>query len=846
LSSAICYNDNMQSFLNEKFSTRAKGALKSAQNISRELGHPHIGTEHLLYGIVAELSSFATEVLLRNRISQEAVRLELIRIHPSERKPGETWRPHMSENLRKTLEKAAVVASRHEYQFIGTEHFLFGIVDEELNQAQKILTHLGVNPGEIKKNLLSIFENVAKFPEMLNAREQQKNQEETQAPPATTTSTSPALDYFTDDLTEKARRGKIDPLIGRKKEVDRLISILNRRTKNNPVLIGDPGVGKTAIVEGLALAIRDRKVPDTLLGKRILALDLALIVAGSMFRGEFENRLKQIIDEVKAANDIILFIDELHTVVGAGATTGSLDAANILKPGLARGELRAIGATTLAEYKKHIEPDAALERRFQPIIIKEPDAAETLAILRGLRPYYETHHDLEISDDALEAAVKLSTRYLTERFLPDKAIDLIDETAAFYKTVVFNRTQKTSINTIERDLSDLSDQKKQAVNTGDFTTARVLKQREVQLLKHRHKILQKKTEKTKYDLKISASHIAETVARITGIPTQNIVKKESQKILALEKNLKNQIIGQDHAIAEIAASIRRSRAGITAPLRPLGSFMFLGPSGVGKTLTAKILAQELFEDQNALIRIDMSEFMEKHNVARLIGAPAGYVGYEEGGRLTEAIKRRPYAVILFDEIEKAHPDVLNMLLQILEEGELTDASGKRTNFRNTLIIMTSNVGLGQLNKWAQSFGFSTKAKANADELDPELVKQQVLEKIREHFRPEFLNRVDKIVVFEPLKKTDIQKVVKLELKKLQDRLKDDQKIKLKLPSPAVNFLTDKSFDPAQGARLVRRNLQDLLEDRIAELILENKLKPGSTATAKLKKQGKLTRLEINS
>ena len=461
-----------------------------------------------------------------------------------------------------------------------------------------------------------------------------------------------------------------------------------------------------------------------------------------------------------------------------------------------------------------------------------------MEILKGLRPYYESHHGLAITDEALLAAVKLSVRYLTDRFLPDKAIDLVDETAAFYKTIAWSHTQKSSLGTIERDLTDLGAQKREAVNVGDFRTAQKLKTKEQELLRHRHKMLERKTAPFNSRLKITEAHIADTVARITGIPSQNLLKRDTQKILTLERNLRRQVVGQASALQEISRSVRRSRAGIAARERPLGSFIFLGPSGVGKTLTAKILAQELFEDQNALLRIDMSEFMEKHNVARLIGAPAGYVGYEEGGRLTELIKRRPYAVVLFDEIEKAHPDVLNLLLQILEEGELTDAMGKKINFRNTLVILTSNIGLNSLNKWAQAFGFAEKGAKDSPEADGNLIKQQVLGKIREHFRPEFLNRIDKIIVFEPLQKSDIQNVVKLETKKLQERLLGEHRIKLKLSASVTAYLAEKSFDPAQGARLVRKNLQDLIEDQMAELILQGKIKTGDTATAKLQTPGK--------
>ncbi|MDP2703810.1 MAG: ATP-dependent Clp protease ATP-binding subunit [bacterium] len=807
----------MNSFLNEKFSSRAKSALLTAQKISKELKHPNIGTEHLLFGIIREISSFASEVLLKNQISEDAIRLELARLHLPQ---NEMWQPAMSENLKQTLEKAAIIASKYQYQFIGTEHLLFGIVEQSKNKAQIILSNLNIDSREIRKNLLSIFENVSKFPENASYKENAKDFEEG-------AQNGSSLEYYTVDLTAKAKDGGIDPLIGREKEVERLISILNRRTKNNPVLIGDPGVGKTAIVEGLALAIHQRNVPDSLLNKRILGLDLALIVAGSMFRGEFENRLKQIIDEIKQAKDIILFIDELHTLVGAGATTGSLDAANILKPALARGELRAIGATTLGEYKKYIEQDAALERRFQPIIVKESTAEETMKILQGLRGFYEAHHELEITDEALAAAVKLSSRFIPDRFLPDKAIDLMDETAAFYKTLNAAREKKGSLQKIERDLSVLSDEKRQAVFQSDFATALAVKSKEGQLQKTRQKFMKPKSPQKKYSLQIKANHIAETVARITGIPQQMLLRKEARRLLALEKNLKKYIVGQDEILKPVASSIRRSRSGIASFDRPSASFMFLGPSGVGKTLMAKLLASEVFQDEKSLIRIDMSEFMERHNVARLIGAPAGYVGYEEGGRLTEAVRRRPYSVLLFDEIEKAHPDVFNLLLQILEEGELTDAAGKKVNFRNTIVVMTSNIGMNHLNKWAQNFGFGESKNGSTDSLDAKAIKQQVMRQLREQMKPEFLNRVDKILVFEPLDKKAIEKIVELELEKIQKKVAEQQ-IRLEYPSLVVAHLAKISFDPNQGARLVRKNLQDLVEDRIAEQILHGKTKKGGT------------------
>lgn len=828
----------MSNLLNEKFSTRAKNALKTAQNISQELGDPHIGTEHLLYGIVNELSSFASEVLLKNKISTEALHTELKYEHMLYT-AANVWQAQISEDMRQALLNAAIVASKYQYQFVGTEHFLFGIVDqEENNRAKKIMQRINIDPHEIKKNLLSIFENVSKFPE-LGSRDQVKEIDDP------TSGGGPALEYFTVDLTAKAKNGSIDPLIGRKPEVERLISILNRRTKNNPVLIGEPGVGKTAIVEGLALAIHEKKVSENLANKRVMALDLALMVAGSMFRGEFENRLKQVIDEIKTSGDVILFIDELHTVVGAGATTGSLDAANILKPALARGELRAIGATTLQEYKKYIEADPALERRFQPIIVKEPTPEETLEILKGLRPYYEAHHEVEITDDALTEAVKLTGRYLTDRFFPDKAIDVTDETASYYKLIMNKNSPTPSSGKIDQELKKINEQKKQAVFNRDFTTANSLRNQEMLLIGKKGILLKKINKMARPTLKISGLHIAETVARITGIPARNLLKREAQKILNLEKKLKSQIVGQDNLIREIASSIRRARAGISSPMRPLSSFMFLGPTGVGKTLMAKCLAMELFGNPDALIRIDMSELMERHNVARLIGAPAGYVGFEEGGKLTEIVKRRPYSVVLFDEIEKAHRDVVDILLQILEEGELTDASGKKVNFRNTIIIMTSNVGISLLNKIAKNFGFSEGGKKKELVRDLTQIKEEVLGSLREQMRPEFLNRIDKIIVFNPLDRKALKKIVNLELVKLKNRL-SEQKLNLKFTKQLVDHMTEISLDSREGARLVRKNIQDHLEDQIAHGILLGKFSANKSLVAHVIVNRGRKKMEIKS
>jgi ATP-dependent Clp protease ATP-binding subunit ClpC len=813
---------NHFSFILERLSSRAKNALITSQRISEDLHHDHIGSEHLLYGILEETSSFASEILQKNKVTPELVRQEIIRLNQNHL--SEKWAPKLSNNLREIIEKSAIVASRYKYQFIGTEHFLYGITDMENDEAKNILLSLRVSTDELKKNLVSIFENVSRFPDLLNTEEQPPLVEEKSS------NKTPALDYFTTDLSKKAMKGKIDPVIGRKAEIERLISILNRRTKNNPVLIGEPGVGKTAIVEGLALAIVKHEVPDSLLDKRIITLDMALVVAGSMFRGEFEQRLKQVIDEVRDNPNIILFIDELHTIVGAGATTGSLDAANILKPALARGEIRVIGATTLAEYKKHIEHDAALERRFQPILIEEPSIEESYIILEGLKPSYEKHHNVIITNAAIKAAVDLSTRYITDRYLPDKALDLIDETAAYFKSVNSKSRNLRVVKKIEAELSRLEEEKTKAVMLQDFTTALHLKSQEDKFKKQRSEYQKIVNKKPGSPIEITAEDIARTVSLITKIPLNKLVKAEAKKLSNLERTLQTHIIGQDEATKIIASAIRRARAGITSPRRPIASFLFLGPTGVGKTETAKILAQEVFEDRDALIRVDMSEFMERHNVARLIGAPAGYVGYEEGGRLTEEIRKKPYAVILFDEIEKAHPDVFNILLQIMEEGELTDAAGKRVNFRNTLIIMTSNIGITDLTKQAQAYGFSQErtenllddARKQADS-EYDRVKENVLSSLKQTMRPELLNRIDKILVFRPLGMEEIKKIVNLEILKLADHIRKQQAISLSFDREVLKFIAEKSYDPQQGARLIRRTIQEFVEDPLAEKIINGEV-----------------------
>jgi ATP-dependent Clp protease ATP-binding subunit ClpC len=632
-------------------------------------------------------------------------------------------------------------------------------------------------------------------------------------------SKTPVLDGFATDMTKLARDDRLDPVIGREKEISRVISILNRRTKNNPVLIGEPGVGKTAIIEGLAQKISEEVVPELLLNKKIMMLDLASVIAGTKYRGEFEERLKKIIDELKINDDIILFIDELHTIVGAGAAEGAIDAANIFKPSLSRGEIQVIGATTLNEYRKYIEKDSALERRFQPVIVPEPSIEETVQVLKGIRSKYEQYHHIKITDAAIEAAAKLSKRYISDRFLPDKAIDLIDEASSLLKVKkgVINKDLKN----LERNIKEIRSQKEEKVLAQKYAEAAELKQKE-DLLEIELEKMRKKEGKTSNGLAIDEESVAEVIANMTGIPVTRLIEKEQTNLLAIEKNLTKRVVGQDEAIKEIASAIRRSRTGISDERRPIGSFIFLGPTGVGKTELAKSLAEQMFGEEDTLIKIDMSEFMEKHNVSRLVGAPAGYIGYEEGGQLTEIVRRKPYAVVLFDEIEKAHPDVFNMLLQILEDGYLTDAKGLKVDFRNTIIIMTSNIGASDFYQ-TKEIGFTeTTGKKKIEKIHKE-IEEKVSAGIKKQFKPEFLNRVDKIIVFHPLGKPEVKKIVNLQLNRVTRRL-SDQKIKLTVTEQAKGFLVEKGYDIENGARPLRRTIQNMIEDPLANGILAGDFK----------------------
>jgi ATP-dependent Clp protease ATP-binding subunit ClpC len=804
----------MQSEHFEKFTKNAKLALTSAQKAARAMGEAYIGTEHILVGLVSNPEALAAEILEGHQITLEKVQLALSFSSKSRFDVGGAG---LTDPAKKVIEKAVATAAKHQHYYVGTEHLLLGILTDKNTKAYSILEELGTDPDKIKSQVANLFKHTGGEPQAAIPTGGAPSPR--QAPGKggkNDKSDTPALDYFSTDLTELARQHKQDPVVGRATEVQRVIQILGRRTKNNPVLIGEPGIGKTAIVEGLAERIVAEEVPEALHEKKILALDLPLMVAGTKYRGEFEERVKQVIEELKKQEDIVIFIDELHTIVGAGAAEGSMDAAQILKPALARGEVQTIGATTLDEYRKHIEKDAALERRFQPIHVKEPSPEETVAVLRGLRKNYEDHHGVEITDEAIETAVQLSTRYIADRFLPDKAIDLIDEAASAGRLREGGMTPE--LVKAKEHLAELNNQKDKAVENQDFETAAEIRDR---IEKARAKL----TGGTKDVIKVTAEDIAAVVGQWTGIPVTKLVQAEAENLSKLEEQLKGHIVGQDEAVSAVARSIRRSRVGIGSPDRPMGSFIFLGPTGVGKTELVKVLAKEVFGSEDNLIKIDMSEFMERHNVSRLVGAPAGYVGYEEGGKLTEQIRRHPYSVVLLDEVEKAHPEVFNLLLQILEDGYLSDAKGRKVDFRNTIIILTSNVGASEMQKTAQ-LGFKVQDESHQeDDTRYEEMKHRVLEQLRDKFKPEFLNRLDQIVVFKPLVRELVAKIVDLQLEELAGRLRDKD-LKLTIDPKAKAELVTRGFDPKYGARPVRRAIQTEIEDPLAEALLTGTIKDG--------------------
>jgi len=815
----------------DKFSGQAKDVLIRAQREAERRGAKRIRTEHLLLALLEHPQSVSANILGSFGVSPGRIKLTSA-FESTKKEDKQKGKPGLSEKTQEALTNALNFATQFQHDMVGTEHLLLGLIANRNNNACRILRELKVSPRVVERQVMALFERVrinmsgvSQLGDFVK-RILGETSPVGQGMPQRKKKGTPALNYFCTDLTKKAKENKLDPVIGRDREIERLVSILNRRTKNNPVLIGEAGVGKTAIVEGLAQRIIKGLVPDSLANKRILTLDLALVVAGSKYRGEFEERIKQVLGEIKKAGNIILFIDELHSVVGAGSAEGAMDAANILKPALARGELHCIGATTIDEYRKRIEKDAALERRFQSVMIEEPTIEETIRILRGLKKNYEKHHGLKITDNSIEAAARLSNRYITDRFLPDKAVDLLDE-AASYKRIQVSGTALDTVK-LEKDFRKAAQKKDKAIKKQNYVRAAALKEEELKIKEEIEKLkIGKKKKRTKGKVQIGEEDIAIVVSRAIGVPVTRLLASEKKQLLGLEKALEKRIIGQKEAIKEIAASIRRSRSGISDPNRPIGSFIFLGPTGVGKTELARVLAEEVFESKEALIKLDMSEYSEKHTKSRFLGAPAGYVGYEEGGQLTEMVRRKPYSVVLFDEIEKADPDVVNILLQIMEDGYLNDAQGRRVDFRNTIIIMTSNVGLELLNEQA-AIGFKGGERK---EIEEELgysykeMKERVLDELKEQFKPEFLNRIDKIVVFRALDKKVVKKIVALQLKELRDRLKE-QGLKVKFDSKVKDFIARKGFNPQFGARPIRRAVQNEIEDRLSGELLRGKLKAG--------------------
>lgn len=825
----------------QKFTAHLQSSINFAAELTLELKNRYINPEHLLFGLAETKGGVAFEILRKSGLKLDTLRdLISVRNEPVLR-PGQTLTLadiKFSLPAKRALEKGVLMAANYGHKYVGTEHLFWGLLEIGDPTLEQIMKENQLNVREAKQQLLKVLKGTSKFPDISGFFEQAKAGVDEMVPVPSGArrggDKTPALDFFTTDLTNQQIQKNIDPVIGRTKEIDRLIHILSRRTKNNPVLIGDPGVGKTAIVEGLAKKIVREEVPEVLLNKRILALDLGLVVAGTIYRGEFESRVKQIIDEIKADPNIILFIDELHTIIGAGSASGSMDAANMLKPALAKGQIRTIGATTMEEYKKHIESDPALERRFQPIVVPEPSPGETLAILKGIKENYEQFHRVGITPDALEAAVTLSARYIQDRFLPDKAIDLIDEAASKVKVGKGRSGIGKQLRQLERQLDELHDRKHRAVRDEQFDQALSIKQEEQAITEKINRLKERESKQPgNYVGAIGRREVAEVVASMTGVPLADLVREERDRLLRLEELLTARVVGQDEAIHAIADSIRRSRVGLSNPQKPIGSFIFLGPSGVGKTETAKEIARTVFEDEHALIRIDMSEFQESFNISKLIGAPAGYVGYKEGTKLTDAVKRKPYAVVLFDEIEKAHPDVFNLLLQVLDEGHLTDAVGKRINFKNTIIIMTSNVGLQGFNQ-AQSIGFEVKDKHEQAQLEQhyDRLKASVMSDLQKKFRPEFLNRVDKVIVYRPLTLAAVEKIVDLQMAELQQRL-DAQKVKIRLSAQARSKLAELGFSPEYGARAVKREIQEHVETPLAGLLLHGHAKTGQTFTVKV-------------
>ena len=808
-----------------KFTNSAEIALEIANEIAAKLGHNYIGTEHLLYGLVEEANGVASKVLANQGVTSAEVLKEIEDLIGINEEASITGIDAIgfTPRTKRVIENAFMEARRLNSQYIGTEHLLVGIMREGDSVAVRIMMDLNVNPQKL-------YNEIVKTINETDSKEQGAKRGSNRG----SFNSTPTLNQYGSDLTKRATEGKLDPVIGRSTEIDRVIQILSRRTKNNPCLIGEPGVGKTAIAEGLAEKIVAGDVPETLKNKRVVSVDISSMVAGAKYRGDFEERIKKSLDEVRKAGDVILFIDEIHTIVGAGSAEGAVDAANILKPLLARGEIQVIGATTTNEYRKYIEKDSALERRFQPVTVDEPSEEESIAILKGLRSRYEEHHRVEITDDALEAAVKLSSRYINDRFLPDKAIDLIDEAAS--KVRLSNYTKPSKIKDYEAQIDDLEEEKESAIRDEAYEKAGDIKKKQ-EKLKEKIRLTLEKWEKEKETRKlvVGENEVADVVAGWTKIPVKKLAQEESERLKNLEGILHERVVGQEEAVTAVSKAIRRGRIGLKDPKRPIGSFLFLGPTGVGKTELSKALAEAMFGTESALIRVDMSEYMEKHSVSKMIGSPPGYVGYEEGGQLSEKVRRNPYSVILFDEIEKAHPDVFNILLQVLDDGHITDAQGRKIDFKNTIIIMTSNAGAENIIAPKRlGFGVATDAKA-----DHEFMKGRVMEEVKRLFKPEFLNRIDEIIVFHQLTKEHMKGIADIMLRGIEKRSKEQLGITLTVNEAAKDLLIDKGYDDKYGARPLRRTIQSLLEDKMAEEILDGKLKKGVNVEVGCE-EGKLT------
>ena len=791
------------------FTQKANEVLNLAIKAAENYGHNYVGSEHILIGLLKEGTGLGAAALNEKGITLEQVD-ELIKEQIGTGRPTRLSPDDFTPRSKRIIELSFQIARGMAHSFVGTEHLLISLVKEADSYAVKFINELGVDENSLLEELASSIGS-GETDDRHASKQSKKGKSKT-----------PTLDEFGKDLTELAKQGKIDPVIGREKEIQRVIQILSRRNKNNPCLIGEPGVGKTAIAEGLALKIVSDEVPELLRNKKIVALDLTSMVAGTKYRGDFEERIKKAMDEVRDAKEVILFIDEVHTIIGAGAAEGAVDAANILKPSLARGEIQVIGATTIDEYRKNIEKDAALERRFQPVTVGEPTEEEAIEILRGLRDRYEAHHKVKITDEAIESAVKMSSRYIADRYLPDKAIDCIDEAASVVRLNA--QTLPQNLKDMEEEIKRLEQEKQAAITSQDFESAAKFRDKQNQLKELLAGEKDKWKNASSHDVKsVTSEEIAAVVSSWTGIPVSQLTKEESERLLNMEEILHKRIVGQDKAVKSIAKAIRRGRVGLKNPNRPIGSFIFLGPTGVGKTELCKTLAEAMFGDENAIIKLDMSEYMEKHTVSKLIGSPPGYVGFDEGGQLTEKIRRKPYSVVLFDEIEKAHPDVFNMLLQILEDGVLTDSQGRKVSFKNAIIIMTSNVGASKITEQKQSLGFGGEEDENKN------IEELVMGDLKKTFKPEFLNRLDEIIVFNQLEENDIKEIAKRMLETLKKRVKD-MEIELDFTDAAIDELAKEGFDKVYGARPLRRAIQSKIEDTLSELILEEKIKPNTKCT----------------